>query len=467
MEPLHPQTPPTPPQESEWHDDYHEEEAAPAARRAAQQAKPTPAELLRKFWLPLAGFIVLLIVGGLALWLRTAAQQAQANPEPVAATSANIEPSIAAPQTAPAPEVVSPSAQLEAQRRAEQDARSLPTGPTQDDVVSAFAVDTAQAGVRRRLARQRAAAASAQRTEAARPAAANVDTVETTVQDPNTGMYRAATVLVPRRRAGPPRAPAGHAAVSRGLAALPARDTDGTPFETDPDVLRMLAASSQTTRDTYEKTTGKRYRDPESALAMLAARSGKAAASVPGLDGFFTVKVGSNARVAAGAQPEQLTPDVFFKCVINGEQKVRTGSVVLLRLLEDAVVSGVTFPKNMVFASVASVGANNVTLTVNRLGATRVQADIFDFNYMPGIMIDPVKKVAKDASYAGQSLQQQSTQEISTAIDRSASAANSVVGVGGRLATTLLARPRTRTRLRDVLLPDGYPILITTAVAAR
>jgi hypothetical protein len=290
--------------------------------------------------------------------------------------------------------------------------------------------------------------------------------VETTVQDPNTGMYRAATVLVPRRRAGS-HGSTGSRGGSRGLAALPARDTDGTPFETDPDVLRMLAASSQTTRDTYEKTTGKRYRDPEAALAMLAARSGKSAASVPGLDGFFTVKAGNSARAAAGAQPEQLTPDVFFKCVINGEQKVRTGSVVLLRLLEDAVVSGVTFPKNMVFASVASVGNNNVTLAVNRLGATRVQADIFDFNYMPGIMIDPVKKVAKDVNYAGQSLQQQSTQEISTAIDRSASAANSVVGVGGRLATTLLARPRTRTRLRDVLLPDGYPILITTAVAAR
>ncbi len=466
MEPLHPQTPPTPPHETDGPDDHHEQDAAPNTRQAAPTARPTPTELLRKYWLPLAGFIVLLIVGSLALWLRSAAQQAQANPEPVAATSANIEPSIAAPETAPAPETVSPSAQLEAQRRAEQDARSLPAGPTPDDVVSAFAVDTAQAGARRRLAHQRATAASAQRAEAARLAAANVDTVETTVQDPNTGMYRAATVLVPRRRTGSRGASSGHAG-SRGLASLPAKDIDGTPFETDPDVLRMLAASPQTTRDTYEKTTGRRYRDPEAALAMLAARSGKAAASVPGLDGFFTVKVGNNARAAAGAQPEQLTPDVFFKCVINGEQKVRTGSVVLLRLLEDAVVSGVTFPKNMVFASVASVGANNVTLAVNRLGATRVQADIFDFNYMPGIMIDPVKKVARDASYAGQSLQQQSTQEISTAIDRSASAANSVVGVGGRLATTLLARPRTRTKLRDVLLPDGYPILITTATAAR
>jgi len=177
--------------------------------------------------------------------------------------------------------------------------------------------------------------------------------------------------------------------------------------------------------------------------------------------------VGNSSRLMAQGQQQELVPDVFFKCVINGEQKVRTGSVVMLRLQEDAVVSGVTFPKNSIFAGMASVGTNNVTLEVNRLGPTRVAAQIYDYNYMPGIMIDPVKRVAKHASMAGQDLQQQSTQEVSTAIDRSASAANSVVGVGGRVVMGVLARPKTRTKLRDVLLPDGYPILITTAAAGQ
>ena len=68
---------------------------------------------------------------------------------------------------------------------------------------------------------------------------------------------------------------------------------------------------------------------------------------------------------------------------------------------------------------------------------------------------------------AGNDLQQQTTQELSTAIDRSASAANSVVGVGGRIVANVLSRPKTRTKLRDVLLPDGYPILITTAAAGQ
>ena len=173
---------------------------------------------------------------------------------------------------------------------------------------------------------------------------------------------------------------------------------DGTPFETDPDVLAMLGSSPPQTRAAYERMTGRRYRDP-----------GPAAQARPPPEHarprWLQHREGGQCHPADGpGQParSRLVPDVFFKCVINGEQTVRTGSVVMLRLLEDAVVSGVTFPRNLVFAGVATVGTNNLTLEVNRLGPTRVQADIYDFNYLPGIMIDPVKRVARQAGMAGE-----------------------------------------------------------------
>ncbi|TGD76989.1 conjugative transposon protein TraM [Hymenobacter wooponensis] len=431
-------------------------------RPAAVVEKRTPTEILRTNWMAFAGLLLVLVVGGLFLWLKSAKEAAQQEKEPVAAASANIEPEIASPETSPFSPVASPSAQIEAQRRAEMDAKSAPATPTDEDVVDVFAVDTTGQALRRR----RRAQAAARRAEAARVAAADVDTIETTIQDPSTGSYRPETLVVPRRRITASGGGSRRRSSSAARSLVPARDADGTPFETDPDVLAMLASSPPETRAAYERMTGKRYRDPNQTAQLLATRM-----NAPGMDGFNTVKVGgSSSRMMAQGnyqQQQQLTPDVFFKCVINGEQKVRTGSVVILRLLEDAVVSGVTFPKNMVFAAVATVGNNNVTLEVNRLGPTRVDADIYDFNYMPGIMIDPVKRIAKDASMAGSDLQQQTTQELSTAIDRSASAANSVVGVGGRVAATVLSRPKTRTKLRDVLLPDGYPILITTAAAGQ
>jgi len=447
----------------------------PAARPESEQPTPTPApikrtpaEILRSNWMAFAGLLLVLIIGGLFLWLKSAKEAAQQAREPVAAASANIEPEIPSVETAPPAPATSPSAQIEAQRRAEQDAQSAPARATDQDMVDVFAVDTTGLALRKRRRAQAAAQAATRRAEAARLAAADVDTIETTIQDPSTGSYRAQTLVVPRRRitaggGGSRRAGAGRAGRT-GRSLVPTRDADGTPFETDPDVLAMLGSSPPETRAAYERMTGKRYRDPNQTAQLLANR-----VNAPGMDGFNTVKVaGASRMMAQGSQREQqLAPDVFFKCVINGEQKVRTGSVVILRLLEDAVVSGVTFPKNMVFAGVATVGTNNVTLEVNRLGPTRVQADIYDFNYMPGIMIDPVKRVAREAGMAGNELQQQTTQEISTAIDRSASAANSVVGVGGRVAASVLARPKTRTKLRDVLLPDGYPILITTAAAGQ
>ncbi|GAB3309207.1 conjugative transposon protein TraM [Hymenobacter sp. BT175] len=446
--------------------EHDSQERLAVDRPTADKPKATPLELLRNNWIPLTGLLVLLVAGGLFLWLRSATQAAQQQKEVVAAASENIEPEIKAAPTEPtAP--VSPSAQIEQQRRLEQEAQSTPVRPNTDEVVEAFVADTLGQALRRKRRAAAATLTARRRQEEARLAAADVDTIETTLQDPTTGSYHAQTLVVPRRRPGQAVGASARRAsyrAGRGLRAglLPATDIDGTPFETDPDVLAMLGSSPPETRAAYERMTGKRFRDPKAAAQTLANR-----ANAAGRDGFNTVKVGNSARMMAQGSQAELTPDVFFKCVINGEQKVRTGSVVLLRLQEDAVVSGVTFPKNSVFAGIASVGTNNVMLEVNRLGPTRVAASIYDYNYLPGIMIDPVKRVAKDASLAGQDLQQQSMQEVSTAIDRSASAANSVVGVGGRVAMNVLSRPKTRTKLREVLLPDGYPILITTAAAGQ
>ena len=446
-----------------------QERFGPERPDPADTPKATPIEVLRKNWMAVALGLLLLVGGGLYLWLRSATQAAQQNKEVVAAASENIEPEIKAAPKAPT-EAVAPSEQMEQQRRQDQEAQNAPARPNTEEIAEVFTVDTTGQALRRKRRLAAASASLRRRQEAARVAAADVDTIETTLQDPTTGSYHSETMIIPRRRLGQVagtaarRASAGAArGIGRGL--LPANDTDGTPFETDPDVLSMLSTSPPETRAAYERMTGKRYRDPNVAAQALANRVGGQGSNLP--DGFNTVKVGNSSRMMAQSNQQELVPDVFFKCVINGEQKVRTGSVVLLRLQEDAIVSGVTFPKNSIFAGIASVGTNNVTLEVNRLGPTRVAAQIYDYNYMPGIMIDPVKRVAKDASLAGQDMQQQSTQEVSTAIDRSASAANSVTGVAGRVALGVLSRPKTRTKLRDVLLPDGYPILITTAAAGQ
>jgi hypothetical protein len=428
------------------------EDLPEAERNAAPVVRRPPLETLREHWFKLLLGLAALIFAGLFLWLKSAQKAAERDAVPVAAASENIERAIPEAATGNIKHK-SPSMVLEEQRKAEQGARSAVPAPTEEEVINAFVVDTAGQAVRKRYQLQR------QRQEQGRLAALNVDTMEATMQDQATGQYRTQRVAVPRST----RRSAGTRAVGNKNS-LSAYDADGTPFETNPEILRMLAATTPQTRQVYEQTTGKRYRDPRTANAAR-----KVQVTRPGADGFYTYKVanpGFTSR-SGNSQQETLNPDVFYKCVISGQQKVRTGSVVIMRLLEDAVVSGVTFPKNMVFAGIAKVESNRVTLQIDRLGPTRVKADIFDFNYMPGIMIDPEKKIAKDANQSLYDAQRQTTQELSTAIDRSASAANSVVGAAGRVAASVVSRPRSRQRLRDILLPDGYPILITSAAAGQ
>lgn len=469
----------------ELQDDAPEVDAAPVEKPAKE--KIDWGQKLKDNYLLVLGALGVLIVAGLFLWLRSATAAVVENTEPIAAASTNIDASIPAPvtdQVAPP----SPSETLERQRQNKLTGTPQEEKPSADQLAGKMLMDTVGMGAQKRAAAQE----KARRQAIATARASNVDTIETTIQDPNTGAYRAATVTVPRSRTRAASSSAdsyGGGGRSRGVrpsggsasygrtaaapraAKLPTHDVDGTPFETDPDVLQMLSASPQATRDSYEKMTGRRYRDPKAGLASVAG-VGNSRGGVLIPDGFNTIKLraatdkgqGSN----NGGEEEALVPDTFFKCVINGEQNVRTGSVVMLRLLEDAVVSGATFPKNMVFAGIASVQTNRVTLQVVRLGATRVKADIYDFNYMPGIMIDPGKRAPVDPNMSMMgSMQTTGFTEMSSAIDRSASAANSPVGVAGRMGAAMLQRmPRKGQKLREVLLPDGYPILITTDAGA-
>ena len=146
------------------HDDH---ERFGPERPTADKAKATPLEVLPNNWILLTGLLVLLVGGGLFLWLRSATQAAQQHKEVVAAASENIEPEIKAAPKAPA-EAISPSAQIEQQRRLEQEAQSAPARPNTDEVVEAFVADTMGQALRRKRRAAAATLAGRRRQEEAR-----------------------------------------------------------------------------------------------------------------------------------------------------------------------------------------------------------------------------------------------------------------------------------------------------------
>ncbi|GAC1368978.1 MAG: hypothetical protein NVSMB30_06320 [Hymenobacter sp.] len=435
-----------------------------SASPASNSPRPSVGELARRHWLPLLVGIGLLTAVTLFFYARSLSQQVAQETSPVAATSQNLEPSIApaTPEAAPAPTDVIEQKQAAAR----QAGVPLPAAvPAPDQLVGGLAVDTVgQAALRRRTAlaradRQARAAASC----AAHPPP---DSMEVTAVDSQTGAYRAARVPVVQTST---RGGGGSADPRRRLraSARPRTAADGVPYEQNDDVLDMLDAAPAASRTAYEQMTGRRYFDRRAALRTAGATTSPTG-GMPVADAFGTIKAGSYRYASANNAATELLPDIFYKAVVNGEQKVRTGSVVLLRLVEDAIISGQTFPKNLVFAGIASVESNHVAISISRLGPTRVAAEIYDYHYLPGLMIDPQKRQPmpagdnplNDARAIG-------AQEVGRAIDRSASAANSLVGVGGRVAAAMVGRASApRQKLRDVRLPDGYPILITTGATA-
>lgn len=315
------------------------------------------------------------------------------------------------------------------------------------------------------------AANRAKYAEAAR--AANTEQVQETRRDPSTGQYSQQTATrqrVPVSNGSAPRRQEWSATSTGNMNQAsyapprPTRDRDGTPFETNDEINMMLQNLPKGVHDNYERMTGRRFRPLLASQQQQVGEADKRRAEmayIPGMDGFNTVRYrGSNANAA---DEEMIMPDIFYRCSIQGTQLVRTGSVVMLRLSEEATFGGVTFPRNMVFSALASVESNRVTLTIDRLGQYKVGVEVYNYSYMPGIMIDPAKRVKPQGQegIAG-SMMQSGTQEISTAILQSSQAANSWKGIAGRAGVTMLGRlPRGGVRLRDVTLPDGYPVLLT------
>lgn len=440
------------------------------------------AKLVENKWLVLGALVAVFLVG-MGIWYYSVQTQmaGQAPPSPVTAELGQLTP-------APKPtDALDPMSATEASLN-----RDKVTGPEVDDgVMLADGSASAPQGEQPPTPQQRDDY-QRQMTLAAR--ANNTDSTTITYRDKNTGQFVQKRVAVQRvpvathqphyaggRPIGSGRQNYYTGPTNGGFSGVtpqnqngfaqqqqrqqepprPKYDTDGVPFETNDEINMMIANLPDEVKATYEKMSGKRYRPLPSGVAQQSSKDHRTEmAYVPGMDGFNTIRFrGQN----AGQEPETEIPDIFYRCSIQGNQVVKSGSVVLLRLNEDATFNGITFPRNMVFSALASVSTNAVILTIDRMGPHRVKVQTYNYAYMPGIMIDPGKRAPVPGGMSiGSTLQQSSTQELSNAIAQSQQAANSITGIGGRMAVTLLGRlPRAGAKLREVSLPDGYPLLLS------
>lgn len=171
------------------------------------------------------------------------------------------------------------------------------------------------------------------------------------------------------------------------------------------------------------------------------------------------IYIAENGKRTRRQQINMPSSNTLFKACIHGDQTVVTGSTVRMRMLEDAVVSGMKIPANTLFYGVATLGANRLEVVVNNLKVgntiSPVSFVIFDNDAMEGLNL-PNNMKAQAAKRMHQGLVQNIDMPLAS-IGTMTSEITSAVN-----ATTQIAKQILNMRLAQVKvhLKSSYQMYI-------
>ena len=171
------------------------------------------------------------------------------------------------------------------------------------------------------------------------------------------------------------------------------------------------------------------------------------------------IYIAENGKRTRRQQINMPSSNTLFKACIHGDQTVVTGSTVRMRMLEDAVVSGMKIPANTLFYGVATLGANRLEVVVNNLKVgntiSPVSFVIFDNDAMEGLNL-PNNMKAQAAKRMHQGLVQNIDMPLAS-IGTMTSEITSAVN-----ATTQIAKQILNMRLAQVKvhLKSNYQMFI-------
>ena len=171
------------------------------------------------------------------------------------------------------------------------------------------------------------------------------------------------------------------------------------------------------------------------------------------------IYIAENGKRTRRQQINMPSSNTLFKACIHGDQTVVTGSTVRMRMLEDAVVSGMKIPANTLFYGVATLGANRLEVVVNNLKVgntiSPVSFVIFDNDAMEGLNL-PNNMKAQAAKRMHQGLVQNIDMPLAS-IGTMTSEITSAVN-----ATTQIAKQILNMRLAQVKvhLKSNYQMYI-------
>ena len=184
-------------------------------------------------------------------------------------------------------------------------------------------------------------------------------------------------------------------------------------------------------------------------------------------DGFNTVVISSKNPAERLPNKEITLQKHYFKAAIYGNQTVRSGSQVRIRLLESLTIDGQTIPANSLCSGIAILGSNRVAIALTSVQVhgqqIGIKSIVFDKDLLPGIAFTNESEVQ-------QNIRQQRNSGIDQASNNAVNAIPPIGGIAGAaLATGVgvvngisksIRYGGVQKHVGEIILEEGYKVFI-------
>lgn len=184
-------------------------------------------------------------------------------------------------------------------------------------------------------------------------------------------------------------------------------------------------------------------------------------------DGFNTVIVSSKKAIENTSYKGNSLQKHYFKAAIYGNQTVRSGSQVRIRLLESLVIDGQTIPTNSLCTGIAMLGSNRVSIALTSVQVhghqIGIKSIVFDKDLLPGIAFTNETEVQQNIRQQRNAGIDQTSNDAINVIPQIGGVAGAALSTGVGVVNGISKSIRyggVQKHIGEITLEEGYKVFI-------
>jgi hypothetical protein len=188
---------------------------------------------------------------------------------------------------------------------------------------------------------------------------------------------------------------------------------------------------------------------------------------MPETEGFNTIVVSSKKSAENTTNKEFTSPKRYYKAVVYGNQTVRSGSQVRIRLLESFIIDGQTIPPNSLCTGIAILGSNRVSIALTSVQvhgqSVSIKSIVFDKDLLPGIAFTNETEIQQNIRQQRNSGIDQASNDIINNIPQIGGTAGAALSTGVGVINGISKSIRyggVQKHIGEITLEEGYRVFI-------